>query len=185
MKKFHFLAFIIAIVFSFNNLSKLDAQILHPVKWKFEAQRVSDNEFNLVATAKIDKGWFTYSQYNADGGPINTALTFKPNADFELEGKTAEVSAHKKSGMDKIFEMNITKFSDEVQFIQKVRLKSPSAIVIGSVSFQCCDDEKCLPPQDEDFTYNNLKINQTLMPVAPAQTLRRRHKNKIHQQQLR
>ena len=169
MKKFHFLAFIIAIVFSFNNLSSLDAQILHPVKWKFEAQRVSDNEFNLVATAKIDKGWFTYSQYNADGGPINTALTFKPNADYELEGKTAEVSAHKKSGMDKIFEMNITKFSDEVQFIQKVRLKSPSAIVLGSVSFQCCDDEKCLPPQDEDFTYNNLKINQTLMPVAPAQ----------------
>ena len=169
MKNFKLFAFILVAAFASKNETQLDAQILHPVKWKFDAQRVSDNEFNLVATAKIDKGWFTYSQFNADGGPINTALTFKPNADYALVGKTDEVSAHKKSGMDKIFEMNITKFSDEVQFVQKVHLKSPSATVSGSVSFQCCDDEKCLPPQDEDFTYSNLKINQTSTPVAPVQ----------------
>ncbi len=168
MKKFEVLASVIIAILFFGHPENMNAQILHPVKWKFDAQRVSDNEFNLVAIAKIDKGWFTYSQYNADGGPINTALTFKPNADYELVGKTDEVSAHKKSGMDKIFEMNITKFSEEVQFIQKVRLKSPSAIISGTVSFQCCDDEKCLPPQDEDFAYNNLKLNQTSTPVTPT-----------------
>ena len=171
MKNFRIFAFILISAFAFINETNLEAQILHPVKWKFDAQRVSNNEFNLVATAKIDKGWYTYSQFNADGGPINTAVTFKPNADYELVGKTDEVSAHKKSGMDKIFEMNITKFSDEVQFIQKIRLKSPSATISGSVSFQCCDDEKCLPPQDEDFAYNNLKINQTSTPVTPTNSV--------------
>ncbi len=174
MKNFRIFAFILISAFAFINETNLEAQILHPVKWKFDAQRVSDNEFNLIATAKIDKGWYTYSQFNADNGPSNTALVFKPNADYELVGKADEMSAHKKSGYDKIFEMNVTKFSDEVRFIQKVRLKSPSATVAGSISCQSCDDEKCLPPQDEDFSYN-LKINQTsttVAPQTPAQTVK-------------
>ncbi len=133
-----------------------NAQILKPVKWSFESKKISDTEYDLIATAKLDKGWYTYSQFSAgDEGPIPTAVTFKPTPQYQLIGKAAEVSDHKKSGFDKIFNMNITKFSDEVKFIQRVKVNASTEIK-GSVNWQSCDDEKCLPPDDQDFSY---KIN--------------------------
>jgi thiol:disulfide interchange protein len=129
-----------------------NAQILNPVKWSFESKKISETEYDLIATAKLDKGWYTYSQFLVGDGPVPTALTFKQTPQYQLIGKAAEVSDHKKSGFDKIFEMNITKFSDEVKFVQRVKVTGSTEIK-GSVNWQTCDDEKCLPPNDQDFSY--------------------------------
>ncbi|MBL7816915.1 MAG: thioredoxin family protein [Saprospiraceae bacterium] len=129
-----------------------EAQILNPVKWSFESKKINETEYDLIATAKLDKGWFIYSQFLNGDGPVPTALTFKPTPQYQLIGKAAEVSDHKKSGFDKIFEMNITKFSDEVKFVQRVKVTG-STDIKGSVEWQTCDDEKCLPPNSQDFNY--------------------------------
>ena len=131
------------------------AQILNPVKWSFETKKISDTEYDLIATAKLDGGWHIYSQFLSGDGPVPTSLTFKPTSQYQLIGKAAEVSDHKKSGFDKIFEMNITKFADEVKFIQRIKAIASTEIK-GSVEWQTCDDEKCLPPTNQDFAY---KIN--------------------------
>ena len=128
------------------------AQILNPVKWSFESKKISDSEYDLIATAKLDRGWFIYSQFLVGDGPVPTALTFKLTPQYQLVGKAAEVSDHKKSGFDKIFEMNITKFSDEVKFIQRIKITG-STDIKGSAEWQTCDDEKCLPPNQQDFSY--------------------------------
>lgn len=134
----------------------LSAQILNPVKWSFESKKVNDTEFDLVATAKLDRGWYIYTQHiNSDDGPIPTKFAFKPSPQYQLiGGKPNEVSDHKKTGYDKIFAMNLTKFSESVQFVQRIKLTGQSAQISGSVEYGTCDDEKCLPPQDASFTYN-------------------------------
>jgi thiol:disulfide interchange protein len=50
--------------------------------------------------------------------------------------------------------MNVTKYSESVQFVQRVKLTGASAQIGGSVEFMSCDSEKCLPPSDEEFTFN-------------------------------
>ena len=132
------------------------SQILTPVHWSFETQKVSDTEFDLVAKAKLDKGWYVYTQnLSSDDGPIPTKFTFKPSPQYQLVGgKPKEVSDHKKEGFDKVFQMNVTKFSESVQFIQRIKLTGASANVTGTVEYGTCDDEKCLPPQEENFSFN-------------------------------
>ncbi len=147
MKKFLNTIFALLLFIGLNH-----AQILTPVKWSFESKKISDSEYDLIATAKLDRGWFIYSQFLTGDGPVPTALTFKPTPQYQLIGKAAEVSDHKKSGFDKIFEMNITKFSDEVKLIQRVKING-STDIKGSVEWQTCDDEKCLPPNQQDFSY--------------------------------
>jgi thiol:disulfide interchange protein len=173
MKKLIFFLFICNAFIS-NSLS---AQILNPIKWSFEAKKISDTEYDLVATAKIDKGWYTYSQFIGNDGPVPTSLTFDKSAQYQLVGKAEEVSDHKKSGFDKIFDMNITKFSDEVKFIQRVKTTGATEIK-GKVNYQTCDDEKCLPPMDADFSYKIGAVSNNngggnggaAAPVAPAGT---------------
>ncbi len=167
MKK---LIFIFSLFFIIAN--SLSAQILNPVKWSFEAKKVNDTEFDLVATAKLDKGWNIYTQHiNGDDGPIPTKFNFKQTPQYQLiGGKPNEVSDHKKTGYDKIFAMNVTKFSESVQFIQRVKLTGTSAQVSGSVEYGTCDDEKCLPPQDEPFTYNLSGGSNSQRPATPATT---------------
>ncbi len=154
MKKFF--STLVALLLIFNASF---AQILNPVKWSFEAKKISDTEYDLVATAKLDKGWYIYSQFLVGDGPVPSSLTFKPTPQYQLVGKASEVSDHKKSGFDKMFDMNITKFSDEVKFVQRVKVTG-STDIKGSIQWQACDDEKCIPPTDQDFSF---KIN-----AAPA-----------------
>lgn len=136
--------------------TSLFSQILNPVKWSFDTKKISDTEFDLIATAKLDKNWNIYTQHiNGDDGPIPTEFTFKPTPQYQLVGgKPTEVSDHKKSGYDKIFEMNVTKYSESVQFIQRVKLLAPSAQISGSIRYGTCDDARCLPPQEADFNFN-------------------------------
>ena len=170
MKK---LIFIFSVLFI--TVNSLSAQILNPVKWSFEAKKVNDTEFDLVATAKLDKGWNIYTQHiNGDDGPIPTKFTFKETPQYQLiGGKPNEVSDHKKTGYDKIFAMNVTKFSESVQFIQRVKLTGSAAQISGSVEYGTCDDEKCLPPQDEAFNYSlsagtGSQRPATATPLSPA-----------------
>ena len=181
MKKL-ILFIVICTAFISNTLS---AQILTPVKWVFEAKKISDTEYDLVATAKMDKGWYTYSQYIGNDGPVPTTFTFQKSPtsrdattpQYQLIGKVEEVSDHKKSGFDKIFDMNITKFSEEVTFIQRIKTSGLTEVK-GTVNFQTCDDEKCLPPTDVDFVYKigvagstNLTGNSAaVVPTTPNGT---------------
>jgi thiol:disulfide interchange protein len=132
-------------------LSWANAQIHNPVKWSFRAEKVNDTEFDIVAAARLDKGWYIYSMFLADGGPIPSSLTLKPSPQYQVVGKATELSDHKKTGFDKSFEMNVTKFSDEVRFVQRIKALGATDIK-GVVGWQTCDDEKCLPPDEQEFT---------------------------------
>ncbi len=130
-----------------------------PVTWVFDHQALGNNEYLLKFTAQLQDGWYIYSQHLDEGGPLPTSINLNPNGDLELVDKTPkEISSHKKSGYDPIFEMEVQKFAKEVVFQQKVRLKKPGGTIGGHVRFMTCDDEKCLPPTNEDFEFSLGKV---------------------------
>ena len=127
------------------------AQIESPVKWSYGAKRISTTEVVVFLRATIQDGWHIYSQDVKDGGPIKTSFTFSPSKEYSLVGKTAEQTPVTK--FEKAFNMNVSYFEKSVTFQQKIKLKSPHASVVkGQLEYMTCNDKKCLPPEDLDFS---------------------------------
>lgn len=135
-------------IVSFSN-----AEILTPVKWKFSIAQETENEATLIFKAKIDKGWHLYSQHlSSDMGPIPTAFIFKESTDYELVGNVEESKSV--TAYDNTFQMDLSYFSDSAIFTQKIKKLIDGEIKIeGYVESMVCDDERCLPPDEEDFEF--------------------------------
>ncbi len=127
----------------------ISSQILTPVKWSFSQNKISDNNYELKFTAKIDKTWHIYSQYIEDNGPVPTKFTFQTNPDVTLEGKTFEPKGHEE--YDPNFDMKLVYFENEVTFVQKVKVSKTSRVK-GNVEYMVCAMQ-CLPPTKEPFEF--------------------------------
>ncbi|MCC4226830.1 protein-disulfide reductase DsbD domain-containing protein [Zunongwangia profunda] len=130
----------------------MQAQIFEPVIWKTSVEKISDTEYDLIVTAKIEKGWHLYSQSVPEGGPVATSFSFEENTNYLKKGNTTEEKGHTVN--DPIFEMEIKYFSDAARFTQRIKLRNDQAFQInGIVTFMVCDDSRCLPPTSEDLTF--------------------------------
>ncbi|MBK9255489.1 MAG: DUF255 domain-containing protein [Saprospiraceae bacterium] len=147
-----FYVFFSALIFFTTDLS---AQILNPVKWSFDIQKLSDSEYELIYKATIDKGWTVYSQFTSDDGPVPTSVNYEAKEGIVLLGKAVE-SGTKKEGIDVFFGVNVIKFLADKPFVirQKIKVTDAKKPIEGYVSFMACDHEKCLPPNDVDFKFN-------------------------------
>ena len=86
-----------------------NAQILKPIKWTTSVTKISDTEYNLVATATIDSGWHLYSQDVPEGGPIPTTFSYdNANNTFKTLDNTIEKDGHIID--DPVFQMKIKLF---------------------------------------------------------------------------
>jgi thiol:disulfide interchange protein len=127
-----------------NSLITVQAQIRETVSWDFSTEQLSDNEVNLVFTAKIDHEWHLYSQHFPDGGPIRFSTTFTKSDKYELIGDLEEITKPK-SEYDDIFEMDIQYFVGEAILKQKVKLLSETAFSIeGEMEYQTCREGECV-----------------------------------------
>lgn len=137
----------------FVPFSNLKAQILEPVKWSFSSNKIADNEYELVFTATIDYKWHLYSQ-DIPMSPPATTFHFNKSNDFELIGKVTEDTALVIEEYDPNFEMKLKFYANKAVFKQRVKvLKQGAVTVVGSLEFMSCDDTKCLPPTDMDFSF--------------------------------
>jgi len=127
------------------------AQIEEPVKWSYAAKKTSATEAVVLIKATIEPGWHIYSQNVKDGGPIATTFTFAPTKDYTAAGKPAEPKAITK--YEEVFKMNVSYFENSVVFQQKVKLKGKGATTVkGKVEYMTCNDRKCLPPDEVEFS---------------------------------
>lgn len=128
----------------------LQAQIFEPVKWNFSQEKISETEYDLFFTATIEPTWHLYSQ-DIPMTPPATTFTFEESDAYELVGPVTEESeVHEE--YDPNFEMVLKYYADEAVFKQRVRING-GAVVKGYLNFMCCDDTKCLPPEDVDFEF--------------------------------
>ena len=131
-------------------LNALSAQI-DPVKWEYGAKKINSEEYEVTFVANVDNGWYIYSQHTDPSGPVPTSINFEDNEAMELIGKTIE-TGDKKEAFDDLFGVNVIKFAKEVVFTQKVKVKKEGTNAKGYLEFMSCDDEKCLPPKEVEFT---------------------------------
>ena len=147
MKKYALLS-----IFVFIALNSF-AQILDPVKWSFKTEPLPNNEFNLVFEAKMDEGWYVYSQVIEGDGPIPTSFSFDKNNKVSFIGKPSETGDKIKEGMDEVFGIDIKKFGKRAIFKQKVSVTDRTTKVTGTLEYMTCDDERCLPPTEVNFSF--------------------------------
>jgi len=128
----------------------LQAQISTPVKWRYAAKKINTKEAVIFIKAAIDDGWHIYSIHQKEGGPVKTSFAFDPSKDYTLSDKIVEPKPITK--FEKTFGIDVTYFKKEVVFQQKVRLKTSRTTIKGKLKYMVCNDQKCLPPEDVEFS---------------------------------
>ena len=173
-----FLVFSFLLFFTFNGFS----QILEPVKWKSEIKFTGEKEADIIFTATIDNGWHLYSQHVPDGGPVKTSFYFEKIEGFEFVDQNVEITEEEgfdgpdskiyraifnepvpEEENDVNFNMVVKFFSHQAIFQQKIKiLTDQPGTIKGFVYFMCCDNEKCLPPSEVEFSlgFNAAKITE-------------------------
>jgi len=142
------------------------AQIERPVTWTFAARPgAAPGEATLTFTARIGGNWHIYSQFIEEGGPEPTSFTFVPSADYELLGGKPSESPAPVKAFEQAFKMTIAYFPKQATFSQRIRLKAAQTTVKGHLTFMACNDEKCLPPDDADFS---IAVAGPATATAPA-----------------
>ena len=126
--------------------------ILDPVAWDFKIDSISDKEYKVLLSAKIDKGWHLYSQVlPSDEGPLPTLFVFDETEGVKLKGKVEE-NGEMITDYDPNFEMDLNYFKDEVTFEQLVEVDENIAAIKGSLEYMVCDERMCLPPELVEFS---------------------------------
>ena len=139
------------------------AQIYEPVNWDFSKKQISENTYELTFVADIDEGWAIYSNDIYNNGvdcdveicPIPVSFEFNESKGlFNFMGEVIEEDINKKVSQDPIFLMEVTKFEKQAVFRQTIEIISEDFKVTGYLTFMTCDDTKCLPPTDVEFSFN-------------------------------
>ena len=130
----------------------LFAQV-NPVSWNFVAKKTGEKTYEVEMKATIAPGWHLYSQTQpADAIAIPTEFVLNPNPLYTLKGKIRELGKMEKY-TDKTLGSTAHQYSHTVSFVQTLELKAKVKTVLsGTVEYQVCDDEKCLPPKKIPFT---------------------------------
>jgi thiol:disulfide interchange protein DsbD len=130
--------------------SVLNAQ--NPISWSFSAKKIDDKTFEVHMTANIQAGWHLFSQHQPDDAiAIPTGFVINSNPLFKLDGKLREEGKLEKFH-DKKLDVSANQYSNKVDFVQVVKLKANAKTnLTGSVEYQTCNDEKCLPPRKVNF----------------------------------
>ncbi|MDD3907511.1 MAG: cytochrome c biogenesis protein CcdA [Bacteroidales bacterium] len=144
----------------------LQAQIKEPIKWNIQLKNGASSDQEIVFKASIDAGWHLYNQNLPEGGPVSTSFHFDKTQGVKLIGKTTSASKAIRK-MDDVFGMELSFFEKEAVFIQKIKITDAKAFNLeGYVEFMGCNNESCLPPTPENFTFKaknlaGLKLSKT------------------------
>ena len=139
---------LVFIILSFFIVGVLSAQALNPVNWNFSSKKIADNLYEVQMTATIQEGWHLFSQSQPkDAIAQPTTVVFNKNPLLQLDGKVKEIGTLEKF-KDKELDISANQYSNKVVFTQRVKLKGKAKTnVTGKLTYQTCNDEKCLPPK--------------------------------------
>ena len=130
----------------------VQAQILDPVSFRTEFNKVSDDVAEIVFTAQIDPGWHIYSTELGDGGPISASFNIDRMTGAHEDGKLLPVG-NEQAVFDKLFNMEVRYFEKTAKFVQRVRLEGGAYRLEGYLEYAACNDQNCLPPSEVPFMF--------------------------------
>jgi len=141
-------------------------QIYDPVSWSFSYEKSGEGKYDIIFSAEIEEGSHLYSMNLPEGGPIPTQFTFEDSERYTLLGNTREIDEGEEH-FDTAFEMQIVYFTSKAEFRQTVESDASSFTVKGYVTYMACDDTKCSPPQDTDFSVS-ISTGEPVTEIRPA-----------------
>ena len=164
VKKIHLLILFALVTFA------VPGQIFEPVTWSHELNITGKTTGEVIHKATIEDKWHLYGMNIPKNGPRPTRIVYetmtnaKKDGDIVAKSKLLEV-------FDKSFDMKLSWYAKEAIFVQKVKFKDATQVKIqGYVEYMACDDERCLPPVQDEFSLGNAKVTQaanaTKEPVA-------------------
>ena len=138
----------------------VQAQILTPVKWKIQLEDSEFAEKTVTFTATADRGWHIYDMNLPKGGPISTSITYETLRGAELLGKPVPSMAPSVVHDEQAYPgLELRWYSGTVTFTQKIKVTDPKAFkMVGEVEYMACNDESCLPPETESFTFDHRHV---------------------------
>jgi thiol:disulfide interchange protein DsbD len=123
-----------------------------PVTWTFTPTETGAGSYELKISVSIKEPWHLYAVQQEKSGPIPTTINFEESGDYQLTGELVEL-IKPKIKFDEGFQFNTGIYAEKAEFVQKVKVVSAGEVVVkGSIEYQCCDEETCLPPFRKDFT---------------------------------
>lgn len=152
----------------------VQAQILTPVKWKIQLEDSESAEKTVTFTATADQGWHVYDMNLPKGGPISTSITYETLKGAELVGKpTSSVAPSVVRDEQAYPGLELRWYSGTVTFTQKIKVTDSKAFkMVGEVEYMACNDESCLPPETESFTFDHRHVKKTtqVAEASPSDT---------------
>jgi hypothetical protein len=134
------------------NLTVKAQQLNQVVTWSFSVVKISDKTYEIHLTPTVQSPWHIYSQTSPKGGALATKFTFNKNPLLKLDDKTIEVGKVI-SKYEEVFGVTVKYFEGNVDFVQKVKLKTNvKTNISGTIEFMACTNEQCLSPKTIPFT---------------------------------
>ena len=141
---------IIVTLLSLLGVLGMNAQMVDPVHFTSELKTENGVEAEIIFHATIDNGWHVYSTEIGNGGPTEATFNVVKMDGAELVGKlTPKGKVIKK--MDKLFDMELKYFENEVTFVQKLRFTKPDYDIDCYLEYGACSDASCLPPSEVEL----------------------------------
>ncbi|MDA3892037.1 MAG: thioredoxin family protein [Salinivirgaceae bacterium] len=151
--------FLIVLIVSVMAYQSADAQILEPVRWKFETKEISTTEVELVFTATIEDHWHLYAQWLPEGNfSLPTVFEFDSIAGIELVDSVIGLSEVHEA-YEELADAMSRWYEGTAIFTQRVKIIGNKPYVKGYIDFMSCDDEQCIK-LDEDFVFD-LSVGST------------------------
>lgn len=123
------------------------------VKWEYSYKSTGPKTGKIHAVAIIEHPWHIYAQVQPKEAVASpTKFVFGKNPLIVFIGKPAEIGK-KETYENREVDIKQYQYADKVEFVQKVQLKAAvKTNLAGTVSYQVCDEERCLPVKVAPFT---------------------------------
>ncbi|MCM1505199.1 MAG: thioredoxin family protein [Muribaculum sp.] len=162
-----FTLFLSIFLLSFTSL----AQISTPAKWEISMKMTGDDTGEILLSAKIQKGWHVYSDLiNPEIGPQPLEIKWETLNGVELTG-TLKTDKTPHATYDDIFEAELSWWTESVKLTQAFRATAPKFNIEGTLKYAACDDQNCIPPQKEPFSFSGTAKIAANTEVAPRPTV--------------
>lgn len=157
-----------------GNQTATNNKVKQHATWKYKiypSEAVVGQEVELVLTAEIEDGWYLYSSdFDANLGPIVTAINFKKNDSFQAIGSLKAIKPKRK--FDDIWGGEVSYFTEKAEFRQKIKVLKVNPKIAGTVEYQTCTikDGACVGGE-HDFAINSeqLTVISKQLPVNNKQ----------------
>lgn len=125
-----------------------------PIRWRMTVKMTDATEGVVTLRALVEPGWHLYSTKLPANGPKPTVIDLSASTGVKFSG--TPVPSHKALSVDDpMFGMRLDWWDANVEFTQKFKVTdADKARIEAKVTYMGCNNENCLPPKTNTFSYD-------------------------------